>query len=184
MIKTRPIKKVDPPFVARRRMGLTIVELITASVMGVICMLAVGTVVYDSQKAWNETYIKANSTLLLDSHMASKAFEATVRKASCQQYMLDPPDENSKSHWVEVYYFASTTSEDTDRYAKLYVENCTFYIEHGVFSPRQALGTIPICNNVTAFSFSGSGRCIRLEMTLSEGNDSVTFISSAIPQNQ
>ena len=103
MIKTRPIKKVDPPFVARRRMGLTIVELITASVMGVICMLAVGTVVYDSQKAWNETYIKANSTLLLDSHMASKAFEATVRKASCQQYMLDPPDENSKSHWVEVY---------------------------------------------------------------------------------
>ena len=175
MLKIRPIK----------RAGLTIVELITASVMGVICLLAVGTVVYDSQKAWNETYTKANSSIMLDSHMASKAFEATVRKATCQQYTLDPPDEESSiSHWAEVYYFASTTSADTDRYAKLYVENGTFYIEHGVFSPRQVLGTIPICNNVTAFSFSGSGRCVRMQMTLSEGNDSVSFISSAIPQNQ
>jgi Tfp pilus assembly protein PilE len=162
-----------------RRTGLTLIELMVASVMAVICMLAVGAVLYDSQKAWNETYIKANSAVMLDSHIASKAFEATIRKASCQQYLLD-----TAGRWVEVYYFASSASTTTDRYAKLFVEGGTFKIEHGIFSPRQTLDTTSICNNVTAFSFSGSGRCVRLNMTLSKGNDSVTFNSSAVPQNQ
>jgi Tfp pilus assembly protein PilE len=174
MFKIRPI----------RRNGLTLIELMVAAAMAMICVLAVGAVFYDSQKAWNETYMKANSAIMLDSHIASKAFEASVRKATCERYLLDPPDAYDKSHWVEVYYFASTASAIIDRYAKLYVENSTFYIERGTLSPRQALNTTTICSNVTDFNFSGSGRCIRLEMTLSKGNDSVTFISAAIPQNQ
>jgi prepilin-type N-terminal cleavage/methylation domain-containing protein len=179
MIKIKPI----------RRSGLTLIELMVAAALAVICMLAVGLVFSDSQKAWNRTYTKANSAVMLDSHMASKAFEATVRKATCERYLLDPPDANNESHWVEVYYFASDSSETTDRYAKLYVEDGTFKIEHGVFNPENNPATTEsytteICSNVTNFNFSGSGRCIRLEMTLSEGNDSVTFISSAIPQNQ
>jgi hypothetical protein len=174
MLKIRPIK----------RAGLTLIELMTASVMGVTCMLAVGAVVYDSQKAWNETYTKANSAIMLDSHMASKAFEATVRNATCEKYLLDPPDMDGKSHWVEVYYFASTSSAIIDRYAKLYVEGGKFYIEHGNISPRQILNTIAICSNVTGFNFSGSGRCIRMDMTLSNNNEDVSFFCSAIPQNQ
>jgi len=152
-----------------------------ASALAIICMLAVGAVFSDSQKAWNETYTKANSSIMLDSHIASKAFEATIRKASCEKYLLDTA---VPAHWVEVYYFASDTSATTDRYARLKVEGGTFYIEHGIFNPRQTLDTTPICDNVTAFSFSGSGRCIRMQMTLSNNNDDVSFISSAVPQNQ
>jgi hypothetical protein len=123
---------------------------------------------------------------MLDSHLASKAFEATIRRATSQQYLLDPPDAEGKSHWVEVYYFASDASTSTDRYAKLYVSGGTFYIEHGIIDPKETLGDpTPICNNVTAFSFSSSGRCIRMSMTLSNNNnDDVSFFCSAVPQNQ
>jgi len=158
--------------------------------MATICMIAVGAVFSDSQKAWNETYTKANCAIMLDSHIAGKAFEATIRKASCEKYSLD-----NDSRWVEVYYFDSETStkpEKPDRYAYLYVKDGTFYIDHGTppshrqqtSIPDQPLYTNTICGKVTAFSFSGSGRCIRMQMTLSNNDSDVSFISSAVPQNQ
>jgi prepilin-type N-terminal cleavage/methylation domain-containing protein len=162
-----------------RRTGLTLIELMVVTALASICMLAVGVVFCDSQKAWNGTYTKANSSIMLDSQLASKAFEAAIRKASCEKYSLD-----TAGRWVEVYYFASETSTTTDRYARLYLEGGTFYIECGILDPRQTLYTNPICNNVTAFSFSGSGRCIRMKMTLSDNSQDVNCISSAVPQNQ
>jgi hypothetical protein len=162
------------------RTGLTLVELITASSMATVCILAVGLVFSDSQNAWNKTYTKSNSAIMLDSHNASKAFEAAVRKATCQKYLLD----TTSGQWVEVYYFASAASTVPDRFAKFYVDNGTFYIDRGVISPLQVLDTTAVCDNVTEYLFSGSGRCVRLNMTLSKDNQSVTFNSSAIPQNQ
>jgi prepilin-type N-terminal cleavage/methylation domain-containing protein len=165
--------------------GLTLIELMVAMALSTICVLAVGSVLSDSQKAWNQTYTKANSSIMLDSHLASKAFEATIRKASCERYLLDPPDADGHSHWVEVYYYASEASATTDRYARMYVDNGgIFYIETGIIDPRETLSINPICNHVTELSFSGSGRCIRMQMTLSNNNDDVSFISSAVPQNQ
>jgi len=180
MIKQKKIRIHGPALRSAAKKGLTLIELMVASALATICMLAVGAVFSDSQKAWNVTYAKANSSIMLNSHLASKAFEATVRRASCEKYLLD----TTNFLWVEVYYFASDTSATTDRYARLYVEGGTFYIEHGIFEPRQTIDTTPICNNVTAFSFSGSGRCIRLDMTLSDNDSDVRFISSAVPQNQ
>ncbi|MFH1369865.1 MAG: prepilin-type N-terminal cleavage/methylation domain-containing protein [Planctomycetota bacterium] len=165
-----------------RRTGLTLIELMVALALATICILAVGAVFSDSQKAWNKTYTKANNAIMLDSHLAGKAFETTIRNASCEKYLLDP-----ESRWVEVYYFASETSATLDRYARLYVEGGIFYIQHGIPDPpgpRQTLYTNPICENVTAFSFSGSGRCIRMQMTVSDNDSDVSFISSAIPQNE
>ena len=169
MIKIKPI----------RRTGLTLIELMVATALAAICMVSVGFVFSDSQKAWNKTYTKANNAIMLDSHCAGKAFEATVRKASCERYLLDP-----ENRWVEVYYFASGTSTTLDRYARLKVEGGTFYIEHGIPDPRQTLYTTPICQNVTKFSFTGSGRCIRMQMTLSDNDSDVSFISSSVPQNE
>jgi len=187
----KPIKRTGLPFglssvvltkeEAQRRTGLTLIELMVASAMATICVLAVGVVFSDSQKAWNITYTKANCSIMLDSHLASKAFEATVRKASCEKYLID-----ADGQWVEVYYFASDESLTTDRYARLYVESGTFYIEYGIFNPRQTIDTTTICNNVTAFSFSSSGRCIRMKMTLTDDKtkDVVSFNSAAVLQNQ
>ena len=173
----------------QRRRGLTLIELMVALALATICMLAVGSILYDSQKAWNITYTKANSGIMLDSQFASKAFEATIRRASSEKYSLDTVV-GHEGHWVEVYYFASEASATLDRYACLQVEGGKFYIDHGALpSPVQQTG-IPgtpqnlICGNVTAFSFSSSGRCIRLKMTLSNNNDDVSFISAAVPQNQ
>lgn len=162
-----------------RKKGLTLIELMVASAMATICMVAVGGVFFDSQNAWNQTYQRAYSEITLDSHYASKAFEATIRKASCEKYLLD-----NDGRWVEVYYLASQTSTKPDRYARLYVSDGTFCIEYGSLNPVQIIDTISICENVTQFSFSGMGRCIRLQMTLSDNNHDVSFISSAVPQNQ
>jgi prepilin-type N-terminal cleavage/methylation domain-containing protein len=179
MRKIKPIKRTGLPFTAERRKGLTLIELIVASAMATICMLAVGGVFSDTQKAWNVTYSRAHEPIMVNSHLANKAFEATVRKASCEKYKID-----TEGHWVEVYYFASDASATTDRYAKMYVEDGTFYIENGVFNPRETLETTAICSTVTDYLFSGSGRCIRMRMTLSDDNSDVNFISSAVPQNQ
>jgi len=162
-----------------RRTGLTLIELMVASAMATICMIAVGVVFSDSQKAWNETYTKANSAIMLDSHLASKAFEAAIRNASCEKYLLD-----NAGRWVKVYYFSSEIPEEPDRYAKLFVEGGEFRIEHGSLNPEQYINDVNICGSVTAFSFSGSGRCIRMQMTLSNNDYDVNFISSAVPQNQ
>jgi Tfp pilus assembly protein PilE len=167
-----------------RRAGLTLIELMVASSLAIICMLAIGVVFSDTQKAWNSTYNRAHEPIMVNSHLANKAFEATIRRASCEKYMLDTPDTYGNSHWVEVYYFDSNASATTDRYAKMYVENGTFYIERGIFEPRETLDTTAICSTVTNYSFSGSGRCIRMSMTLSNSDSDVNFICSAVPQNQ
>ena len=165
---------------AIKRPGFTITELMLAVALVSTCMVSVGFVFFDNQRAWNTTYTKANSAIMLDSHMAGKAFESTVRKASCEKYLLDPD-----GLWVEVYYFASAASANVDRYARMKVESGTFKIEHGIYTPvRQTLYTTDICDGVTAFSFSGSGRCIRMKMTVSDNDSDVSFVSSAIPQNE
>ena len=168
-----------------RKNGLTLTETMLAVTLVTTCMVAVGSVFLDSQKAWNETYGRAYSGIMLESHQAAKAFEATIRKATCEKYLLDNADpDTGKRHWVEVYYYASGTSTTLDRYARLYVSEGAFCIEYGSLEPRQAIDVISICENVTQFSFSNSGRCIRLQMTLSDNNHDVSFISSAVPQNQ
>ena len=160
--------------------GFSLTELMLVIALASTCMVSVGFIFLDNQRAWNDTYIKANSTIMLDSHRAGKAFDATVRKASAEKYLID-----SAGQWVEVYYFDSEASAKIDRYARLYVTGGTFYIEHGIPDPRQTLYTNPICQHVTAFYFTNSGRCIRMQMTLSDDNGTdVSFISSAIPQNE
>ena len=159
--------------------GLTLTEVMLAVAMVSTCMIAVGSIFFDSHRAWTETYGRANSGIMLESNQAAKSFEATVRKASCEKYLLD-----STGRWVEVYYYDSKTSSKLDRYARLYVSGGTFYIEYGSLEPRQLIDTIPVCQNVTAFSFSGMGHCIRMQMTLSTNDYDVSFVSSAVPQNQ
>ncbi len=157
------------------------IELMIASSIALVCLLSVGTIISESQKAWNDTYTKATSSTMLDSHVATKMFEAAIRKASSEKYLLDPA-----GRWVEVFYFDSEASTATDRYAKFYVENSVFYLEYGIISPSQVINTVPICGNVAEYNFSGSGRCIRLEMTIGDPNigSDVSFVTSAVPQNQ
>ncbi len=159
--------------------GFTLIELMIVCAMVTTCIVAVGVVFSDSQKSWNATYRRAYCDVMLDSHIASKAFEASVRRATCERYLLD-----NTGRWIEVYYFADGTSPKLDRYAKLFTTGGTFYIEYGCLDPKQTYDVIPICENVTACTFSGAGRCIRMQMTLSDNNHDVSLIASAVPQNQ
>ncbi len=159
--------------------GFTIVELVIAAAMATISMLAISAVFSDSQKSWNATYQRAYSSVVIESHIARKAFEATIRRAVCDRYMLD-----DNGHWVEVYYFAADTSTKADRYARLYASDGTFYLDYGKLNPKETLGILPVCENVTACSFSGAGRCIRMSLTLSKNGRSTTLLASATPQNQ
>jgi len=162
--------------------GLTLIELVIAAAMATISMLAISAVFSDSQKSWKATYEKAYSGVVTNSHIARKAFEATIRRAICDRYELD---DYGLGQRVEVYYFAADTSPKADRYACLYAsDDGTFCLEYGKLSPRETLDTLPICENVTACSFSGAGRCIRMSLTLSKDGRSATLLASATPQNQ
>lgn len=159
--------------------GFTLIELAITLAMATVSMLALSAVFSDSQKSWNTTYQRAYSGVVTESHVARKAFDATIRRAICDRYTLD-----DYGQWVEVYYFATDASLKADRYARLYASEGTFYLKYGILSPKETLGTLPICQNVTACSFSGAGRCIRMSLTLSKNGRSATLLASATPQNQ
>jgi len=162
-----------------RKTGFTLTELMIVTALASVCMVSVGAVFVDSQKAWNQTFQKNNSAIMVESNLATKAFEATVRKATSDKYLLD-----TAGLWVEVYYYSSATATKLDRYAKLYMTGGKFYIEGGRIDPPETLSVSLICSSVTACTFSASGKCIRMQMTLSDNDRDVSFICSAVPQNQ
>ena len=172
-MKTIPDRKLS------RQSGVTLVEVTVVCAMVAICILAVGVVFSDSHKSWNQTYQRAYCDPMIESHVAAKTFEAVIRRATCERFLLD-----NSGQYIEVYYFATETSPKVDQYAKMYTSGGTFFLEFGETSPRETLGIIPVCDNVVSCTFSGAGRCIRMHMTLTDNDHDVSLIASAIPQNQ
>jgi hypothetical protein len=147
-------------------------SLLTTSVV------AVAVVFSESQRSWNQTYERANNNAMIESHTAAKSFEATVRRATGEIYLLD-----NAGQWVEVYYFQDENSPKVDRYAKFYAAGGSLMLEYGQLDPRQTLGVVPVCDGVTSCTFSAVGRCLRAQLTITDGDHTTDLLLSATPQN-
>ena len=93
------------------RNGLTLLEAMISIAISTIVILAVAVALVDSQKAWGNMYNNINSDVAVQSLTACKRFDAVVRKASINNFFIDPA-----GTWVEVDYYSipspSITSVD------------------------------------------------------------------------
>lgn len=159
--------------------GFTLTELMVSSTIFAIMTIAVGVALTDSQHGWHKMYNRVYSEVVSDSYVASKMFEAMVRRASRERILLD-----EEGNWVEVYYYSNSDSPIVDRYMRFYESDGTLSVEYGQLNPREVFNTQIISENVSECGFKGAGRSAQMMLTLDDGSQAVTVVCSAVMHNQ
>jgi len=171
-------RKIRQKGTATRR-GFTLVEMmITMSIMSIVG-LAIGVVIVDAQTSWNVMYDRINSDVVTQGYAARIKFDAVVRGASSQRFAIA-----NDGSWIEVYTYASDSSTEIDRYRRFYVLDGDLNAEYGQLNPKSTLSTETVCENVSACTFSQNGKAVQMTLTLVDGNQTNTIVSSAYAHNQ
>ncbi|MFH1883557.1 MAG: type II secretion system protein [Planctomycetota bacterium] len=158
--------------------GFTLIELLTAMAIMIIVILAIGVALVDGQRGWNIQYGRIYSDVVTDGYVARRKFDAVLRKASREKFLIDPA-----GGWVEVYYYANDASTVVDRYARFYVADGELNIEYGQLDPKETLSIETVCGNVSGCTFEQLGRSIQMILKLDNGTQTNTVISSAVTHN-
>lgn len=154
-------------------------ELVITAAITSIVALAIGVVIVDGQSSWNVMYDRVNSDVITDGYVARTKFDAVMRKASREKFLL-----GSSGGSVEVYYYADDSSTVPDRYARFYTTDGDLNLDCGQLNPRTTLSVDTICGNVSACTFKQVGRSVQMILTLDNGTQTNMVVSSAVTQNQ
>jgi len=163
----------------RNLRGFTLVELMITMVIMSVVGLAIGVVIVDGQSSWSHMYDRINSDVVTDGYVARKKFDVVMRNASREKILL-----GDAGSWIEVYYYASDSSTVVDRYARFYATDGDLNLEYGQLEPRATLGIDTVCGNVTACTFRNVGQSTQMILTLDNGTQANTVVSSAVTHNQ
>ena len=181
MIMSEPILKNK----TLNRCGFTIVEVMVASAMAVIVMFGLAIVLSDAQRGWNTMYNRVYSDVVTGSHIAARTFDRIVRKSSIEFSQLDIDE-------VKSCYYADSNSVVIDRYSRFYMtaDSNELCIEYGQYNgkvkpPEYTPEGEPIilCRNVTSCSFMQNGRSMQMVLTLDNGKEELTTVTSAVMHN-
>jgi Tfp pilus assembly protein PilW len=159
--------------------GFTLVELMITMVIMMVVGLAIGVVIVDGQTGWNTMYDRMNSDVVTDGYVARKKFDVVMRSASRGQFLVD-----ANGSWIEVYSYASPSSTVIDRYSRFYVSDGDLNLEYGQVDPRVTLKVETVCGNVSACTFKQGGTSTQMTLTLDNGTQTNTIVSSAVTHNQ
>ncbi|MHC4461119.1 MAG: PilW family protein [Planctomycetota bacterium] len=160
--------------------GFSSIELMIAITIGCIVMLGVGMAIADSHRGYNAMYDRMYSDVVTEGYIARKMFDSVIRRATRTRFLLD-----SGGNWIEVYHCQDPNSTIVDSYARFFTANGDLNIEYGTLNPRQTLSTNTVCVNVAGcVFFRGAGRSAQMVLTLDNGSESITVVSSAVMQNQ
>jgi hypothetical protein len=160
------------------RCGFTIIELMVGAAMMVIVVFGFAIALSDSQRGWNAMYNRVYSDVVTGSHIAARVFDTVVRKSSVKWFELD-----EDRQWVEVYYYADPNSVLIDRYARFSQAEGNLRVEYGQRNPREPLSVETICGNVSSCSFMQTGRSMQMVLTLDNGKEELTTVTSAVMHN-
>ena len=158
--------------------GFSIIELAIAAIATLIVLSAVAVILVDSQRGFNGLYGSINSEIITDSITAKNRFDYVVRQSKADNCQID-----SSGHWLEVYYYRNVESESIDSYARFYLNSDDLLIEYGRLNPRQTTSVETLCSNVTECSFKKVGRSAQMLLTLNDGLQTITTVSSAVMHN-
>ncbi len=158
--------------------GFTLIELMIAIAIMVIVVLAIGVALVDGQRGWNYMYDRIYSDVVTDGYVARRKFDAVMRKASRDKFLLDPA-----GGWVEVYYYANDASTVVDRYARFYASGGKLNVEYGQLDPKATDTIETVCGNVSSCTFKQFGRSIQMILKLDNSTQKNTLITSAVTNN-
>jgi prepilin-type N-terminal cleavage/methylation domain-containing protein len=158
--------------------GFTLVEMMITIAVASIVVSAIGIVIVDGQHCWQVLYNRINSDVATDGFVARKKFNAVIRKASGEKILTD-----SNGGWIEIYYYASDSSTVVDCYARFYTEDKNLKIEYGQLSPRKTLNVETVCENVSDCNFKQIGRSAQMMLTLEDGTQKNSIVTSAVTHN-
>ena len=164
---------------SRARKGFTLVELMIATVILVVVGFAIGVVVVDGQTTWNTMYNRINSDIVTDGYVARKKFDSVIRNASRSKFLLA-----GDGSWIEVYYYADTSSTVVDRYARFYVSRSDLNLEYGQLEPRVTIDVEIVCGNVLECTFRQAGASAQMILILDNGTQNQTIVASAVIHNK
>lgn len=158
--------------------GFTLIELLIAMAILIIVILAIGIALVDGQRGWSIQYDRIYSDVVTDGYVARRKFDAVLRKASREKFLIDPA-----GGWVEVYYYANDASTVVDRYARFYASGGKLNVEYGQLNPKATDTIETVCENVSGCTFKQLGRSIQMILKLDNGTQTNTVISSAVTHN-
>lgn len=167
---------------SKDRHGFTLIELMIVMAIASVMFLGMGILLIDSQRGWSRMYDRVCGNLASDGQVARRAFDAAVRKSSiARERLLD--DE------VEVYYYDDPdNSVMLDRFARFYADDGELMVDYGELNskgqphgPRQRM---MLARNVESVDFSVAGACIQMILTLNNGSENLTVMTSAIRQSE
>lgn len=158
--------------------GFTLVELMITMVVMVIVASAIGVVLIDNQRGWSNMYGRINSDVTTDGYVARKKFDAVVRNSNSEKILVDPA-----GTWIELYYYSSSVAPVVDRYVRFYESDGDLNVEYGTLGPKVTLSVATVCSNVTACAFKQAGRSAQMILTLDNGTQTNTVVTSAVTQN-
>jgi prepilin-type N-terminal cleavage/methylation domain-containing protein len=177
-VKTQIIAKGK----TRQRRGLTLSEMMVAAVIGGIALLSVGIVLSSNHQGFNSMYNRVFSDVVTDGHNAKRMFDFAVRQSSCYKAILDLDE----GHWVEVHYYEAPSSVFPDRYKCFYYEDTHLYVERGRIledGEKETIDFEAFCGNVSNCVFKQTGRSIQMILTLNNGSEQITTVTSAVMHN-
>lgn len=158
--------------------GLTLVELMVATVLSLIVITGIGIILADSQRGWNAMYNRTYSDVVTDGHVVRRMFDRIIRKANRENIQVD-----DAGTWVEVSYYQDPNSTVLDRYARFYLYGSELKVEYGNLDPGEVLSTQTVCSNVSSCIFSTTGTAVQMVLRLDNGSETATVMSSAIAHN-
>ena len=160
------------------RKGFTIIELMIATGLASTVIIGVGMLLVDSQRGWNRMYSRAYSEVVVDGYIARRTFDVVVRKADGENFLLD-----TSGNWLEVYCYENEDSVALDRYSRFYKYNDELRIEYGQLDPKSIINISTVCANVSACVFKQSGCSIQMILTLDNGSQTNTVVTSGFMHN-
>lgn len=158
--------------------GFTLVELMITTVVMIIVASAIGVIIVDNQRGWSNMYGRINSNVTTDGYVARKKFDAVMRNASSEKIIVD-----GSGNWIEAYYYASGASTVVDRYVRFYAAEGDLNIEYGTLEPKVTLSVETVCGNVSGCTFRQVGRSAQMILTLDNGTQTNTVVTSAVTHN-
>ncbi|MEJ2701342.1 MAG: prepilin-type N-terminal cleavage/methylation domain-containing protein [Sedimentisphaerales bacterium] len=159
--------------------GFTLVELMITAVITSVVVLTIGAVIVDGQSSWNAMYDRLNSDVVTDGYVARKKFDSVMRRTSDAAFVV-----GSDGSWIETYYYADDSSPAVDRYARFYVAEGSLLLEYGELGSAATLSVETVCTNISQCTFKVIGRSVEMLLTLNNGTQENTIVSSAVPQLQ
>lgn len=157
--------------------GFTLVEMVTSLCVTSALILALGILLADHQRGFNDTYTHTYAEAADDETAARLVFPQVVRQASSVE---GPARVAADGSWLEVQYRSSTRAAALDRSARFTVSGSDLLLSRTDLDTLQSLSVQTVCRHVKSAAFSLTGSSAQMFLELDDGSSQRALNVSAV----